>query len=88
MKPHMLTIVMSFLAVGISGGIFLAALFHQFALVEVAASLLTGLQVFFFTSAVGDMLEKKKQPSRARNTLIFVCTIFLVAFYAFNRYHH
>jgi hypothetical protein len=47
MKRHVLTVLMSFLAAVISGAVFVVALFHQFALVEVAASILTGLQVFF-----------------------------------------
>jgi hypothetical protein len=47
MKRHVLTVLMSFAAAVISGAVFVVALFHQFALVEIAASILTGLQVFF-----------------------------------------
>jgi hypothetical protein len=83
---HILGILMSLAAVAISGAIFIVALFHQFALVEVAASLLTGLQVFFLSAAIGDLLEKKKEPSRARNSGVVLLTIFLVAFYSFTRY--
>ena len=46
MKRHVLTVLMSLVAVVISGAVFVVALFHQYALVEVAASILTGLQVF------------------------------------------
>jgi hypothetical protein len=86
MRRHIPTVLLSFLAAAISGAIFLVALFHQFALVEVAASVLTGLQVFFLSSAIGDMLEKKREPSWARNSLAVFTTIFLIAFYAFTRY--
>jgi len=86
MRRHILTILMSFAAAVISGAIFIFALFHQFALVEVAASILTGLQVFFLSSAIGDLLDKKKGPSRARNSAVVLVTILLVTFYSVTRY--
>ncbi len=86
MRRHAFSVLMSLAAVGISGAIFLVALFHQFALVEVAASVLTGLQVFFLGAAIGDALEKKKEPNRARNSAVVLVTIFLVAFYSVTRY--
>ncbi len=73
---------------GTSGAIFVVALFHQYALVEVAASIVTGLQVFFLSSAIGDLLEEKKEPNRARNSAVVLVTVFLVAFYTFTRYFH
>jgi hypothetical protein len=77
---------MSFVASVISGAVFVVALFHQFALVEVAASLLTGLQVFFLSSAIGDLLDEKKEPNRLRNSAVVLATVFLVAFYSVTRY--
>ena len=77
---------MTFVAVIIAGAIFVIALFHEFALVEVAASLLTGLQVFFLSSAVADYLEQRKEPNRTRNSAVVLVTIFLIAFYSFTRY--
>ena len=88
MKRHVLTVLMSFVAAVISGTIFIVALFHQYALVEVAASILTGLQVFFLSSAIGDLLDEKKEPNRARNSAVVLVTVFLVAFYSFTRYFH
>jgi ABC-type spermidine/putrescine transport system permease subunit I len=79
---------MSFAAAVISGAIFVFALFHQFALVEVVASILTGLQVFFLSSAIGDLLDKKKEPSRARNSAVVLVTLLLVTFYSVTRYLH
>jgi len=88
MKRHVLTVLMSFLAAVISGAVFVVALFHQFALVEVAASILTGLQVFFLSSAIGDLLDEKKEPNRARDSAVVLVAVFLVAFYSVTRYWH
>ncbi len=88
MKRHVLTVLASFVAAVISGAIFVVALLHQFALVEVAASIFTGLQVFFLSSAIGDLLDEKKEPNRARNSAVVLVTVFLVAFYSFTRYFH
>jgi hypothetical protein len=86
MKRHLFTILMSFMAAVISAAVFVLALFHQFALVEVTASLSTGLQVFFLSSAIGDWVEKRKEPNRVRNSATVLVTIFLVAFYSVTRY--
>ncbi|MCU1318328.1 MAG: hypothetical protein JWN63_3650 [Candidatus Acidoferrum typicum] len=88
MKRHVHTVLMSFAAAVISGAVFVVALFHQFALVEVAASILTGLQVFFLSSAIGDLLDEKKEPNRARNSAVALMTVFLVTFYSLTRYFH
>jgi len=56
MKRHAVSVVMSLAAAVISGTVFVLALFDQYALVEMAASIVTALQVFFLSSAIGDML--------------------------------
>jgi hypothetical protein len=86
MKRHVLSAVMCFAAAVISGTIFVAALLHEYALVEVAASVITGLQVFFLSSAIGDLLGERRQSNRARNSAVVLVTVFLVAFYSFTRY--
>ena len=88
MKRHVVTVLMSFAAAVISGTIFVVALLHQYALVEVAASILTGLQVFFLSAAIGDLLDEKTEPNRARNSAVVLGTVFLAAFYSFTRYFH
>src|SRR5260370_41669660 len=85
MKRHVLSVVMSLMAAVISGAIFVAALFHEFALVEMAASILTGLQGFFLRSAIGDLLDKRKESNRARNSAGVVGDIFLGAAVSFRR---
>jgi hypothetical protein len=37
---------------------------------------LTGLQFFFLSSAIGDLLDEKKKPERARNSAIFLVVLF------------
>jgi fatty acid desaturase len=88
MRRHVLTVLASFVAAVISGAIFVVALLHQYALVEVAASIFTGLQVFFLSSTIGDLLDENKEPNRARNSAVVLVTVFLVAFYSFTRYFH
>ena len=88
MKRHAVSVVMSLAAAVISGTVFLLALFDQYALVEMAASIITALQVFFLSSAIGDLLEKKKETNRTRNSVVVLVTIFLVAFYSFRKYFH
>ena len=88
MKRHVMSVVMSCVAAVISGTVFVLALFDQYALVEMAASIITALQVFFLSSAIGDLLEKKKETNRTRNSAVVLIAIFLVAFYLFRRYFH
>jgi len=88
MRRHKLSVLMSFAAAVISATIFLVALFEQFALVEVAASIITAVQVFFLSSAIGDLLEKRKETNRTRNSAVVLLTIFLAAFYSFRKYFH
>lgn len=83
---YILAIALGLAASATSGAIFLLSLIHQFALVEVAASLLTALQVYFLSSAIADLLERPKRRSFRRNSLAVLLAVFLVAFYSFARY--
>lgn len=86
MLRYIFAIALSLAASVASGIIFLFALIHQFALVEIAASLATALQVYFLSSAIADMIEKAKRPSHRRNSLAILFAVFLVAFYSFTLY--
>lgn len=88
MKHNVRTILVSVAAAVLSGAIFVIALFHQFALVEVAASILTGLQVFFLSAAIGDLLEDKTQANKARNAAVVSLTVLLAGFYVVTAYLH
>ena len=82
MRRQVLAVLVSTGASVLSGAIFVVALIHQFALVEVAASLLTGLQVFFLSSAIGDVLEEQGKTNRARSMAVVLLALGLLAFFA------
>lgn len=86
MRRYFFAIALSLAACVTSGAIFVFSLLRQFALVEVAASLVTAAQVFFLSSAIADLLEKEKRPRHGRNTLVVLFTFFLLAFYSFTQY--
>lgn len=86
MLRYVFAIALSLAASVASGIIFLFALIHQFALVEIAASLATALQVYFLSSAIADMIERAKRPNKRRNSLAILFAVFLVAFYSFTLY--
>lgn len=86
MRRHILAIFLSLAGALTSGAIFLASLIHQLELVEVAASVLTSLQVFFLSATLADVLERKKKPNAARSSWVIVFTVLLIAFYSFTRY--
>ena len=65
-KAHLVVIVVTALCAITCGITFLLALFHQFGLVEVAASLSAWVEVFFMSSAIGDLLEDRPHPNRRR----------------------
>src|SRR5437667_3379639 len=75
---HIFSIGLSLAASVISGAIFLISLVDQLALVEIAASLGTALQVFFFSSALADLIERGKA-SRGRNAWAIVFAVLLIA---------
>jgi hypothetical protein len=81
MRRQVLALLISVGASLLSGAIFLVAFFHQFALVEVAASLLTWLQVFFLSSAIGDALEPQQKTNRARSIAVISLALGLAAFF-------
>ena len=83
---HILATVLSLAASVTGGAIFLLSLVQRFALVEIAASLVTALQVYFLSSAIADLLEKGKRSTDRRNSLVVLFTVFLVAFYFFTQF--
>lgn len=86
MSRYILAIALSLAASAASGAIFLFSLIHQFALVEVAASIVTALQVYFLGSTIADLVGKAKPPANRRTSLVILFTVFLIAFYSFTLY--
>lgn len=86
MRRNIFAIALSLIAAAASGAIFLDSLLRQLALVEIAASLGTALQVFFLSSSIADLLEKNEKARRSRNSWVVVFAVSLIAFYSFTRY--
>lgn len=86
MRRYIFAIVLSLAASVTSGVIFLFALIRQFALVEVAASIVTALQVYSLGSAIADLVGKAPPPANRRTSLVILFTVFLIAFYSFTLY--
>jgi len=80
-KSHIGVILTAFLSAVASGAVFLIALHRQFALVEVAASLATAMQVYFLSSSIGDRLESKSGPNRLRFVTSLAVLAALVAYF-------
>jgi len=66
LKKHVIAIGVVLVSAITCGATFLLALYRQFALVEVAASLATAVQLYLLSSSIGDLLDDKEEPSRRR----------------------
>jgi hypothetical protein len=81
-------IVAAFLSAVACGATFLLALYRQFALVEVAASIATGVEVYFLSSAIGGMLEDRIQPSAWKLLAAMGLATGIVSYFLISNYGH
>jgi ABC-type thiamin/hydroxymethylpyrimidine transport system permease subunit len=81
MKSHVGTIATMIAAALACAATFLLALFRQYGLVEVAASLGAGLEVFFLSSSIGDYLEDRPEPNRLRIVAALVLAAAIVGYF-------
>jgi uncharacterized PurR-regulated membrane protein YhhQ (DUF165 family) len=86
MKRHIGTVLAVFLSAITCGATFLFALYRQFALVEVAASLATGAQLYFLSSSIGDLIEKKLEPNRLRLFVAVGLAAAVLAYFLIAKY--
>jgi len=86
MKKHVMAIVVVLLSAITCGATFLFSLYRQFAMVEVAASLATGAQLYFLSSSIGDVLEDKKEPSLPRLAAAVAIAGAVVFYFLLKRY--
>ena len=86
MKAHLVVIIVTALAAVTCGATFLLALFRQFGLVEVAASLAAGAEVFFLSSSIGDLLEDREEPNRTRFLAALGLTVAIVMYFLIMRF--
>jgi hypothetical protein len=66
MRSHGWRVIAIVFSILTCGATFLFALYRQFALVEVAASMVVGVELYFLSSSIGDWIEKRMEPSRWR----------------------
>jgi len=66
MKSHAGLVIAVLLSAITCGATFLLALYRQLALVEVAASLTTGVELYLLSSSIGDWIEKKAEANKKR----------------------
>ena len=81
MKEHISVIATTALAAITCGAMFLLALFRQFGLVEVAASLGTGAEVYFLSSSIGDLLESRNSPNSSRLIISLALAAAIVSYF-------
>jgi uncharacterized membrane protein YoaK (UPF0700 family) len=66
MKNHALLVIAVALSAISCGATFLFALYRQLAIVEVAASLVTGVELYLLSASIGDWIEKRPQADKRR----------------------
>ena len=86
MKKHVIAIVVVLLSAITCGATFLFALYRQFAMVEVVASLATGAQLYFLSSSIGDVLEDQQEPSLPRLAAAAAIAGAVVIYFLVKRY--
>jgi len=86
MKSHAGLVIAVLLSAITCGATFLFALYRQLALVEVAASLATGVEVYLLSSSIGDWIEKKPEASRRRLAVGVGLAFGLVSYFLLAKY--
>jgi hypothetical protein len=66
MKNHAVQVIAVVLSAITCGATFLLALYRQLALVEVAASLVIGVELYLLSSSIGDWIEQKPAANKRR----------------------
>ncbi len=88
LKRNLGSVLAAFLSALACGATFLFALYRQFALVEVAASIATGIEVYFLSSAIGDMLEDRKEPSQLKLLAALGLAAAVAIYFFISKYEH
>jgi len=88
LEKHVIAIGVVLVSAITCGATFLLALYRQFALVEVAASLAIGVQLYLLSSSIGDLLEDKEKPSLPRLAAALAIAGVLVVYFLVKRYLH
>lgn len=86
MKRHLRLVIAALLSAITCGATFLFALYRQFAMVEVAASLATGVELYFLSSSIGDLLEDQREPSGLKLLGSVALAAAVVAYFIISKY--
>jgi VIT1/CCC1 family predicted Fe2+/Mn2+ transporter len=81
MKNHIWTVLAAFFSALICGATFLFALYRQLALVEVAACIVLGVELYLLSSSLGDWIEKKEKPSKSRRWIAIGLAAAIVCYF-------
>jgi hypothetical protein len=87
-KRHLRVVIAALLSAITCGATFLFALYRQFAMVEVAASLATGVELYFLSSSIGDLLEDQEEPSALKLLGSVALAGAVVAYFMISKYLH
>lgn len=85
MKSHAGVVIGVLLSAITCGVTFLFALYRQFALVEVAASITTGVELYLLSSSIGDWIEKKPRANLVRLLIAAGLTLGVVLYFGIER---
>jgi hypothetical protein len=88
LKRNLIVVVVSFLSALACGATFLFALFRQWALVEVVASIAVGIEVYFFSSSIGELLEDRAQPDHVKMFSAIALAAAVVACFWISKFVH
>ena len=78
-------VIVALLSAIACGATFLLGLYRQFALVEVAASIATGIEVYFLSSSIGDMLEDKEKINNVKLVATIALAASIVAYFLITK---
>lgn len=85
MKNHAGLVIAVLLSAITCGATFLFALYRQLALVEVAASIVTGVELYLLSSSIGDWIEKKPEANKRRLFLALGLALGVVLYFLVSK---
>jgi hypothetical protein len=88
MKNHLVTVLAIAFSAITCGATFLFALYRQLAMVEVTASLVTGIELYFLSSSIGDWIERKMGPNWVRLGVALGLAAGVVGYFLIAKHMH
>lgn len=88
MKNHVVLVIAVLLSAITCGATFLFALYRQLALVEVTASLVTGVELYLLSSSIGEWIERKAEANKGRLFIAVGLALGVVVYFLISKYTH